>query len=199
MPRRSLRLARRMASFFGTKHANQPSTSSISSMATLSFQPTKSPLTDSSRRLQIFFYHCGLKMLCLWTTTTTLSLLTSKSKKSLKSPALRLLKKDLSLRQISTPTPRLWTMDMKKNHHTPTSQHLPTTTLKNHPISTLPPRLWTMDMGKNRQTSTYLHLPTTALKNRPISTLPPRLWTIILLTIHPMIPFKLLYSVPLCL
>jgi hypothetical protein len=62
-------------------------------------------------------------------------------------------------------------MDMGKNHHSPTSLHLPTKNLKNHPIS--PPCLWTLDMGKNHHTPTYLHLPTKKLKNHPISTPPP--------------------------
>jgi hypothetical protein len=59
-----------------------------------------------------------------------------------------------NIHSSSTPVDHGRTMDMGKNHHTPTSQHLPTTTVKNLPISTLPPRLWTMDMGKNHHTPT---------------------------------------------
>ena len=70
----------------------------------------------------------------------------------------------LSNPPISTPPPRLWTMDMGKNHHTPTYKYLLIKTLSNLPISSPPPRLWTMDMGKNHHTPTSFYLSITNQK-----------------------------------
>jgi hypothetical protein len=91
---------------------------------------------------------------------------------------LHLLTKNMKNHPISTPPPRLWTMDMGKNHHTPTYLHLLTKKMTNHPISISPPHLWTLDMGKNHHTPTFKYLLIKRLSNIPISIPPPRLWTL---------------------